>query len=109
MRKRSCERIQSSLLVKFSHCDSLNYGIVTNVSERGMCIKSGVCLPSNSSALILIPLKDEHLAIDAEVRWVKKTDEFYDSMGVELSEPPDRYLQIVEYIKSAGSMTESVG
>jgi hypothetical protein len=107
MRKRSCERIPSSLLVKFSHCDSISYGIVTNVSERGMCIKSGVCLPRNSSAELLIPLKDEHLAVDVEVKWVKETDEFYDSMGVELSEPPERFIQILENIKSVQSIAKT--
>lgn len=107
MRNRSCERISSSLLVKFSHCDSLSYGIVTNMSERGMCIRSGVCLPCDSSAQLLIPLKNEHLAVDAEVKWVKETDEFYDSMGVELSQPPERYLQILENIKSVESIAET--
>lgn len=101
MRERSFERIPSSLLVKFDHCDSINYGIVTNISERGMCIKSGVCLPCDSSALLLLPLKDEHLALDAYVRWVREADEFYDSMGVELSRTPEKYLQIVEHLRSA--------
>jgi hypothetical protein len=72
-----------------------------------MCIKSGACLPCNSSAQLLIPLKDEHLAVDVEVRWVKETDEFYDSMGVELSEPPERYIQILENIKSVESIAET--
>jgi hypothetical protein len=107
MRKRSCERKPSSLLVKFNHCDTIHYGIVKNVSERGMCIKSGVCLPCDSPALLLIPLKDEHLAVDATVKWVKNTDEFYDCMGVEMSEPPERYLQIVANIKSVESVAET--
>jgi hypothetical protein len=107
MRKRSCERKSSSLLVKFTHCDTIHYGIVTNVSERGMCIKSGACLPCDSPVLLLIPLKDEHLAVDAAVKWVKKTDEFYDCMGVEMSEPPERYLQIVANIQSAESVVET--
>jgi hypothetical protein len=72
-----------------------------------MCIKSGACLPCNSSAQLLIPLKDEHLAVDVEVSWVKETDEFYDSMGVELSEPPERYIQILENIKSVESIAET--
>lgn len=106
MQKRSCKRTASSLLVKFDHCDSVSYGIVTNVSETGMCIKSGVCLPHDSSAVLLIPLKDDHLAVNARVRWIKNSDEFYDSMGVELTSPPERYLQIVENIKSAESVAE---
>jgi len=107
MRKRSDERIESSLLVKFNHGDAVSYGIVTNVSERGMCIKSGVCLQPDSAALLLIPLKDEHLAVDAEVRWIKETEEFYDSMGVELLEPPERYLQIVANIRSVQSVANT--
>ncbi|KPK01975.1 MAG: hypothetical protein AMK71_03815 [Nitrospira bacterium SG8_35_4] len=107
MRKRSVKRIATSLLVKFDNCDSISYGIITNISECGMCIKSGVCLPDDSSAVLLIPLKDEHLAVNARVRWVKNSDEFYDSMGVELYEPPERYLQIVENIKSVESVAET--
>jgi hypothetical protein len=72
-----------------------------------MCIKSGGCLPRNSSALLLIPLKDENLEVDAQVRWVKKTDDFYDSMGVELLEPPERYLHILDNIKSVESIAET--
>jgi len=72
-----------------------------------MCIQSGVCLPHDTSAVLWIPLKDDHLAVDARVRWVKNSDEFYDSMGVELPEPPERYLQIVENIKSVERFAEA--
>ena len=104
MHKRSSERVPSSLLVKFVHSDSMCYGIITNVSEKGMCIKSGVCLPCNSTANLLIPMKDEHLEVAAEVKWVKETNDFYDAMGVELSSPPDRYFQVLENIKSLSNI-----
>ncbi len=83
------------------------YGIVTNVSEKGMCIKSGICLPCNTTAKLLIPLKDEHLEVSVEVKWVNETDDFYDAMGVELSSPPDRYLHILENIKSARTIVKT--
>jgi hypothetical protein len=101
VQRRAHERIPASLVVKFSHCDSTCYGIVTNISEKGMCINSGVCLPYDSKIKLHIPLKNQHLALPVKVRWVAKTNEFYDTMGVELLNPTKKYLQIVSSIKGS--------
>jgi hypothetical protein len=98
--KRSCERVPSSLVVKFLNDDTISYGIATNISEKGMCIHTGVCLPRDSRSDIAIPLKDVQLQVPASVVWVEKTRGFYDSMGVELLNPPKKYLQIVESFKN---------
>jgi hypothetical protein len=100
MTKRAFERIPSSLVVKFLQDDSVCYGIVTNISEKGMCIKSGVCLPSDSQIKLEIPLKDSQLEIFAKVIRVEKTSDFYDTMGVELIKPTKKYLKIVNSFKT---------
>jgi hypothetical protein len=100
MTKRAFERIPSSLVVKFLQDDSVCYGIVTNISEKGMCIKSGVCLPCDSQIKLEIPLKDSQLEIFAKVIRVEKTSDFYDTMGVELIKPTKKYLKIVNSFKT---------
>ncbi len=99
VKKRACERIPASLVVKFIHDDSLCYGIVTDMSDNGMCIKSGNCLPCDSKVTLQIPLKKGDLEIPVTVRRVVKSDGFYDIMGVELSKPTKRYLQIFNSFK----------
>ena len=99
MEKRSCERVPSSLVVKFLLDNSACYGIATNISEKGMCIKSGNCLPVNSQINLQIPLRESHIDIPVKVMRVEQTGEFYDIMGVELTSETERYLRIVENFK----------
>lgn len=99
--KRSSERIPASLVVKFAHRGSICYGLITDISKSGMRINAGVCLPSNSSLKLLLPLKEEVLELPVKVRRLVKTDAFYDIMGVEVLKPPDKYLSIVDSFKSA--------
>ena len=101
MTRRACERIPSSLVVKFHQDNSVCYGIATDISEKGMCIKSGICLPCDSKFKLQIPLKNSHLEVSVKVRRVEKTDGFYDTMGVELLKPTKKYLKIVNSFKIA--------
>ncbi|HDH05224.1 MAG TPA: PilZ domain-containing protein [Nitrospirae bacterium] len=101
MTRRACERIPSSLVVKFHQDNSVCYGIATDISEKGMCIRSGICLPCDSKFNLQIPLKNSHLEIPVKVRRVEKTDGFYDTMGVELLKPTKKYLKIVNSFKIA--------
>ncbi len=101
IQRRLYERIPASLLVKFLYFNSTCYGIVKNISEKGMCIHTGICLPFDSKVKLIIPLKDDHLEIPVKVRWVSKTNDFYDTMGVELLNPSKKYLRIVNSIKNS--------
>ena len=77
IQKRSHERIPSCIVVKFSHSDSICYGIVKNISEKGMYINTGLCLPSDAKVTLRIPLKNIQLEVPVVVRWTNKTYEFY--------------------------------
>jgi hypothetical protein len=101
MAKRTCERVPSSLVVKFNRGDAVCYGIVTNISEKGMCIKSGSCFPRDAEIELQIPLKDSQLNIPVKVKRIERTSNFYDSMGVELLKPTKKYLKIVNNLKIA--------
>jgi len=98
--KRTVERVSSCLVIKFNYKYSTCYGLATNVSEKGMYISAGTTLPDNWETDLLVPVKDDQLAIASRVRWTKKTNGFYDVMGVELFDPPEKYLKIVDSLKS---------
>ncbi len=99
MKRRAHERVPSSMLVKFKGDKSVCYGIATNISEKGMCIKTGTCLPCDSQIRLQIPLKDTQLEVPAQVIRVETTGDFYDTMGVELLKPTKKYLKIVNSFK----------
>jgi hypothetical protein len=100
MQKRAYERIPASLVVKYLHRGSICYGLVTDISGGGMCINTSICFPSNSSVKLMLPLKNEVLELSAKVRRVLKTEKFYEIMGVEVLNPPHKYLQIVEHFRT---------
>lgn len=101
MQKRSCERIPGIVKARFFCGNSLYNGTITNLSEKGMCISTGMCLPYNSMFELLIPLKENVLEVPVKVMWVKETNNEYDTMGVKLMEPPENYLDFVVGLKSA--------
>jgi hypothetical protein len=99
--KRAVKRFSSCLVIKFNYKRSTFYGLATNVSEKGMCISAGINLPDNWETNLLIPIKNNQLEISSKVKWTKQTNGFYDSMGVEIFNPPEKYFQIVDSFKSA--------
>jgi hypothetical protein len=99
--KRASERIPSSLVVNFILDNSVCYGIATNISEKGMCIKSGNSLPRESLIKLQIPLKKGHLEVPVKVTRVEKASGFYDTMGVELLKPSAQYLKILELFNNS--------
>jgi len=100
-KKRAVERVPSCLVIKFNYKHSSCYGLATNVSEKGMCISAGINLPESWEMNLLVPVKDDQLEIASKVKWTKQTSGFYDSMGVELYGPSEKYLKIVESFKCA--------
>jgi len=51
MEKRACERIPVNIEAGFSCNDSFYYGIVTNISKKGMCINTMMRLLFNSEEM----------------------------------------------------------
>ena len=91
----------ASLVVKFILNDELRYAIATDISEKGMCIKSGHCLPRNAKFTLQIPMKERHVEIPAQVIYSEKTDGFYDVMGVRILKPANPYIKMVRNLRSA--------
>jgi hypothetical protein len=101
IKPRCAERIPAEILVKVVYEDQMIYGIATDVSETGMCIRVGQCLPGNAGGDVIIPVGNAHVRVPFMVRWSKVTDGFYDRMGVKLKRPPRKYKRIVEILKSS--------
>ncbi len=99
--ERISERVPSSLVVKFDHDNCECYGIVTNLSEEGMCIQSGTCLPCDAKISLQIPLKKGELKLPARVMRVERTNGFYDTMGVQLLRTTKKYMKILDSFRMA--------
>ncbi len=99
MEKRAHERIPVNLGIRFLCDDSLYSGIVTNLSEKGMCINAVMCLSFNPNAKIKITLKDEDLTVTVRVKRVLMTDSFYDTLGIEVLNPTKEYLEFVNSLR----------
>lgn len=95
MEKRNSNRIPKNLKVAFPCCNKIYSGTVTDLSENGMLIYSEINLPIKSSFEILISLKNEILKIPAVFVRLEMEGKYYKGMGVELLNPPKKYLEFV--------------
>jgi hypothetical protein len=101
MQKRAFKRIRSNIKVKFSCCDIHYDGIITNLSENGMFINtSGMSFPFDSELEILIHLENMMLKVPVKVSRMTKSRDCYDGMGVELLNPPQRYLEFINSLRT---------
>ncbi len=101
VQRRGFERIPSSLVVKYVHDDALCYGIVENISEKGMCINSGTYFPLDTRIDLHVPLKATSIDLPVVVKWARQTEGFYDIMGVELLATSGKYLHMLNNIRSS--------
>ena len=100
MEKRASERVPANLEVKFFCSDMFYSGIVTDLSEHGMFIRTGLCLPFESKFEIFFHLKEEIIKVPVTVKRIQKTEGFYDGMGVNLLKHTKRYLEYLDHLKS---------
>ena len=100
MQKRVYDRLPANVDVKFFYGNMFYSGIITNLSEHGMFIRTRRCLPFESKFEIFFHLKDDVLKVPAKVTRIVKTDVFFDGMGVELFNQPAQYLEFVNSFKA---------
>lgn len=98
MEKRTFKRIQTELE---SHCLKINnFGTVTNISEKGMFIKSQkIKFPLEVQFVISISAKDETLNLPVRVNRLTKSNGYYDGMGLEILQQPQKYLKHVKRLR----------
>jgi hypothetical protein len=100
LKRRAFERIPASL--EFHSFNVDYFGVVTDLSENGMFIKSQkISFPFHSQFEISLPLNEDLLNIPVKVTRVTKTKRFYDGIGVELVRPSRNYVRLVRKLRSA--------
>lgn len=100
MEKRSFERIDADVDVRFSYGYIFYTGSITNLSEKGLFIRTKNCLPTNSLILIMFREDDELLKILARVKRSTKSNRYDDGMGIEVLNPQRKYIDYVNNMKS---------
>lgn len=99
--KRSYPRKPSHLFVRYSYGSNIFTGIALNLSKNGLFIKSVKGLPVQTRSDVLIPLVQEVLKVPINIQWMIKIDMNYSGMGVQVLNPPNEYLDFVEYFETA--------
>jgi hypothetical protein len=80
------------------HCGNALYaGTVTNLSKNGMCIKTEMPLPEELSFEVMIPSKNMNFLV--EFRRAVETFGFFDTWGVEIVNPPEKYLEFLNHLQ----------
>lgn len=97
---RAYERIPSNIRIKFFSGVDEYYGTVTNLSEKGMFIKTRVSFPLQPRLKILVPVKSEVMKISAITKSFGNSGQIYDGIGVELVSPPQNYLEYIGSLRS---------
>ncbi len=79
------------------YCHDLEcFGTILNLSGNGMLISSkNINFPLESQFKMHIPLQKEEVEIDVKVIRLLKTNGYYDGMGIEFINPPDKYMAFV--------------
>jgi hypothetical protein len=98
MKKRAFDRFPAELEV--TCFDQESFGTVTNVSERGMFLKSpNITFPLDVTFDITIPLEDESVKVPVRVSRITRSNGYYDGMALELLNQPHRYLRLVQRLR----------
>jgi hypothetical protein len=97
MEKRVYKRVPVLINAKIYCGNALYAGTVTNLSKNGMCIKTGLPLPDELSFEVIIPSKDLDFLV--EFRRAVETFGAFDTWGVEIMNPPKKYLEFLNHLK----------
>jgi hypothetical protein len=93
--KRTSKRIPTHFLVNFFNGDSFHYGLVTNLSEKGIYFIAGADLSSELNIEVSIPLKEEMLKVPVKINRTERTGYLYDGFGAELSNSSQDYIEFL--------------
>jgi len=100
--KRSFERFDTCLRVEFDCNNTICCSAVINLSENGMLLRTReILFPMDTEFEIFIHLKDKVLIVPVRVRRLDKSENIYDIIGLELINPPQKYFNYIEMLKSS--------
>jgi hypothetical protein len=101
MKERNTERINTALNVKYFCCNELRSGIITNLSEKEIYMKTKPCFPCNATFDILIPIEEEVLSIPVKIYRIDKEENHYVGMELKLMEQTEKYLEFIKNLNPA--------
>ena len=93
--RRRKKRIYSDIDVRFFWGNLFYSGLVSNLSENGMFVKTKLCLPPESMFILLMPLEGMLMKVVARVIRKVKPGDGLDGMGLELINVPPKYTSSV--------------
>jgi hypothetical protein len=102
MEKRAHTRIAGTLRVEFDCSNTICCCTATNLSEKGMLLKtSDILFPMDTHFDIFIHLRDEVLEVPVKVSRIVKTVNTYDGIAIELIDPPRAYVDFINSRRDA--------
>jgi hypothetical protein len=100
MIERNSKRINTALNVKYFCCNDLKSGIITNISEKDMYMKTKPCFPCNAIFEVLIPTGNEVLKVPVKILRIDKKGNDNVGMGLKLLEQTEKYVKFLNTLKS---------
>ena len=101
MNRRSFKRIYGNFNARFFYDDIMHTGTISNLSGNGMYIEMDMCLYYYKSKFnVQLLLINRTLDIPVKISRLEEKHGFYYTMGVELVNPPEEYL---DFVASLGS------
>ena len=102
LEKRSYQRITSCLSVEFDCNNTICCSAVINLSEKGMLLRTAeILFPMDKNFDIFIHLMEEVLIVPVTVSRLVKSEKIYDSIGIELVNPPQKYIDYIDKLRSS--------
>lgn len=104
MVKRTVKRIPAKLHARLHWENNVYPGIITNISDRGMNIRSKMAPPFDAVMEVVIDVEDGHYKFPGNVRWTGlptlNCDKDENCMGIELLDCPSDYQEFLERLES---------
>lgn len=104
MEKRTVERLKSGIDARFNYGDIFYTGTILNMSEKGMFIKTKICLPAGSMFVVMVRQENELLKMLARVKYSTRARVHFEGMGVEILNPPTNYKEFVDRLRPVHSL-----
>ena len=99
--RRRYQRINTQLNVSF-YCNETDYeGVITNISEGGMFIRTRrLSFPFESELNIFLRTPEKILTVPVKVCWLSKSTDVFDGMGVEVKDHIPEYIAFVNSLRN---------
>jgi hypothetical protein len=100
MEKRANKRIEVSFVANICCEPYLFKCTIINLSANGICLHTSMCFPGGTKCKLIIPSKQRDLEIAGQVKRTIKREGFNETMGLELLNPPQNYIEFINDLSS---------